>query len=48
MEEPQAYFYEDAIFLQVGEFFSNWAASTSVEGLHSGSGGQNPYDKCFK
>jgi peptide/nickel transport system substrate-binding protein len=48
MEEFQQYFYDDAIFLQVGEFFSNWAASNSVEGLHGNPGGQNPYDKWFK
>jgi hypothetical protein len=44
----QQYFYDDAIFLQVGEFFSNWAASNQVEGLHGGAGGQTPYDKWFK
>ena len=48
MTEFQQYFYDDAIFLQVGEFFSNWAASTSIEGLHGGAGGQTPYDKWFK
>ncbi|MDA1280034.1 MAG: ABC transporter substrate-binding protein [Chloroflexi bacterium] len=48
MEEFQSYFYEDAIFLQVGEFFSNWAASSKIEGLHGNPGGQNPYDKWFK
>jgi peptide/nickel transport system substrate-binding protein len=48
MEEFQQYFYDDAIFLQVGEFFSNWAASNSIEGLHGNPGGQNPYDKWFK
>ena len=44
----QKYFYDDAIFLQVGEFFSNWAASNQVQGLHGGAGGQTPYDKWFK
>ena len=44
MEEFQEYFYEDAIFLQVGEFFSRWAARVEVKGLFSGAGGQNPYD----
>jgi len=44
----QQYFYDDAIFLQVGEFFSNWAASNKVQGLHGGAGGQNPYDKWFE
>ncbi len=48
MTEFQQYFYDDAIFLQVGEFFSNWAASNKIEGLHGGAGGQNPYDKWFK
>jgi peptide/nickel transport system substrate-binding protein len=48
MEEFQQYFYDDAIFLQVGEFFSNWAASSEVEGLHGNPGGQKPYDKFFK
>jgi len=48
MEEFQQYFYDDAIFLQVGEFFSNWAASDKVQGLHAGQGGQIPYDKWFK
>ena len=48
MEEFQEYFYEDAIFLQVGEFFNNWAASNKIEGLHGGPGGQTPYDKWFK
>ena len=48
MEEFQQYFYDDAIFLQVGEFFSNWAASSEVEGLHGNPGGQQPYDKFFK
>lgn len=44
-EEFQRYFYEDAIFLQIGEFFNRWAARSVVKGLHSGAGGQNPYDK---
>lgn len=48
MTEFQQYFYDDAIFLQVGEFFSNWAASNKVQGLHGGAGGQNPYDKWFE
>ena len=48
MEEFQQYFYDDAIFLQVGEFFNNWAASNKIEGLHGGPGGQTPYDKWFK
>jgi peptide/nickel transport system substrate-binding protein len=48
MEEFQQYFYDDAIFLQVGEFYSNWAASNKIEGLHGNPGGQNPYDKWFK
>ena len=45
MDEFQEYFYEDAIFLQVGEFFSNWAARNDLRGVHGGPGGQNPYDK---
>ena len=48
MEEFQQYFYDDAIFLQVGEFFSNWAASNQIQGLHGNPGGQKPYDKWFK
>lgn len=48
MEEFQQYFYDDAIFLQVGEFFNNWAASNTIEGLHGNPGGQKPYDKWFK
>ncbi len=44
-EEFQTYFYEDAIFLQIGEFFGKWGAHVKVKGLHSGAGGQNPYDK---
>jgi len=48
MEEFQQYFYDDAIFLQVGEFFSNWAASNDIDGLHGNPGGQKPYDKFFK
>ena len=48
MEEFQQYFYDDALFLQVGEFFSNWAASNQIEGLHGNPGGQKPYDKWFK
>ena len=45
MDDFQEYFYEDAIFLQVGEFFSNWAARNDLRGVHGGPGGQNPYDK---
>jgi peptide/nickel transport system substrate-binding protein len=45
MDEFQKYFYEDAIFLQIGEFFNRWAARAAVKGLHSGAGGQEPYDK---
>jgi peptide/nickel transport system substrate-binding protein len=48
MEEFQQYFYDDAIFLQVGEFYSNWAASNKIKGLHGNPGGQNPYDKWFE
>lgn len=42
------YFYEDAIFLQVGEFFSNWASNVKVEGdLDSTGAGQKPFNKWF-
>ncbi len=44
MDEFQQYFYEDAIFLQVGEFFSKWAAREEVKGLFSGEGGQGPFN----
>ena len=44
--EFHEYFYEDAIFLQVGEFFSRWAASTEVQGIvNGGSAQQKPFDK---
>ena len=44
--EFHEYFYEDAIFLQVGEFFSRWAASTKVQGIvNGGSAQQKPFDK---
>ncbi|NQW20030.1 MAG: hypothetical protein HQ477_04780 [Chloroflexi bacterium] len=48
MDEMQAYFYEDAIFLQVGEFYDNWAANKNINGLHGNPGGQKPYDKFFE
>ena len=48
MEAFQQCFYDDAIFLQVGEFFSDWAASKDIDGLHGNPGGQKPYDKFFK
>ena len=48
MTAMQQHFYDDAIFLLVGEFFSNWAASNNVMGLHGGAGGQKPYDKWFE
>lgn len=42
------YFYDDAIFLQVGEFFSNWASNVKVEGdLDSTGAGQDPFNKWF-
>lgn len=42
------YFYEDAIFLQIGEFFSNWASNVKVEGdLDSIGAGQDPFNKWF-
>lgn len=37
MDEFQTYFYEDAIFLQVGEFFSRWAARSDLKGVVAGS-----------
>ena len=44
--EFHEHFYEDAIFLQVGEFFSRWAASTEVQGINNGgSAQQKPFDK---
>ena len=44
--EFHEHFYEDAIFLQVGEFFSRWAASTKVQGIvNGGSAQQKPFDK---
>lgn len=47
--QMQNYFYEDAIFLQVGEFFSNWASNTRVQGdLDSTGAGQDPYNKWFQ
>ena len=33
MDDFQTYFYEDAIFLQVGEFFSQWAARADLQGI---------------
>ena len=45
MDEFQEYFYEDAIFLTIGEFFNNWAARNDLRGVHGGPGGQKPYDK---
>ena len=45
-DEFHMHFYEDAIFLQVGEFFSRWAASTEVQGIvNGGSAQQKPFDK---
>jgi peptide/nickel transport system substrate-binding protein len=44
--EFNQFFFEDAIFLQVGEFFSRWAASTDVHGIVSGAAAQqHPFDK---
>lgn len=49
MEEFQEYFYEDAIFLQVGEFFSHWAARSRMQGIVEGSpAAQHPFDKWFE
>ena len=45
MDEFQEYFYLDAIFLTIGEFFNNWAARKDLRGVHGGPGGQKPYDK---
>ena len=33
MDEFQQYFYDDAIFLQVGEFFSRFAARSDLKGI---------------
>jgi peptide/nickel transport system substrate-binding protein len=45
-EEFQRYFYDDAIFLQVGEFFSRWAARAEVRGIENRtSAAQMPFDK---
>ena len=42
------YFYEDAIFLQVGEFFNSWASNVRVAGdLESTDAGQSPFNKWF-
>ncbi len=48
VEEFQAFLYEDAIMLIVGEFFSQQAASSAVGGLYSGPGGNKPANKYFK
>ena len=45
MDEFQEYFYLDAIFLTIGEFYNNWAARNDLRGVHGGPGGQKPYDK---
>jgi len=47
IEEFQAFLYEDAIMLIVGEFFSQQAASSSVVGMYSGPGGVLPANKWF-
>jgi peptide/nickel transport system substrate-binding protein len=45
-DEFQQHFYDDAIFLQVGEFFNSWAASTDVRGVvNGGSAAQKPMNK---
>jgi peptide/nickel transport system substrate-binding protein len=33
MDQFQTYFYDDAIFLQIGEFFSKWAARSDLKGI---------------
>ncbi|MSQ08532.1 MAG: hypothetical protein EXR44_04460 [Dehalococcoidia bacterium] len=50
MDDFQAYFYEDAIFLQVGEFFSRWAARADMRGIVGGGGpaDQLPANKWFQ
>ena len=45
VEEFQAFLYEDAIMLIIGEFFSQAAASAEVKGLYSGPGGSNANNK---
>jgi len=46
MEDFQQYFYDDAIFLQVGEFFSRWAARADLKGVVPGSpNAQTPANK---
>jgi len=48
IEEFQAFLYEDAIMLIIGEFFSQQAASSAVGGLYSGPGGTLPANKYFQ
>ena len=46
MDEFQTYFYDDAIFLQVGEFFSRWAARSDIKGIVPASdSAQRPANK---
>ena len=45
VEEFQAFLYEDAIMLIIGEFFSQSAALDVVKGLYSGPGGVLPANK---
>lgn len=46
--EFQKYFYEDAIFLQIGEFYNSWASSKKVQGdLSDPFAGTEPYNKWF-
>jgi peptide/nickel transport system substrate-binding protein len=49
MDDFQAYFYEDAIFLQVGEFFVKWAARADMQGIVPASpAAQLPANKWIK
>ncbi len=49
MDDFQAYFYEDAIFLQVGEFFVEWAARSDMQGIVAASpAAQLPANKWIK
>ena len=49
MDEFQTYFYDDAIFLQVGEFFVRWAARSDMQGIVPASpAAQLPANKWIK
>jgi hypothetical protein len=40
VERGSAYFYDDAIFLQVGEFFSRFAVRSDLKGITPASAGR--------